>query len=138
MKAKESTMADSSGGSALPPEGDVAWRLRIGRATTIWDWSLGRPGPQILEPLRRPAFGAASKHVPVRTYVRTVGSHLMLESGLEQDLVRVLDRDPDVTWIVPQPLQLEWGAGRSRRQPRRAESDDGFDARPADFDGGDG
>ncbi|HWJ65126.1 MAG TPA: TnsA-like heteromeric transposase endonuclease subunit [Nocardioides sp.] len=47
--------------------------------------------------------------------MRTVGSHLMLESGLEHDLVRVLDRDPDVTWIVPQPLQLEWGAGRNRK-----------------------
>jgi hypothetical protein len=65
--------------------------------------------------LRRPASGAASKHVPVRAYAQTVGGHLMLESGLEHDLVRVLDREPDVTWIVPQPLQLEWGVGRRRK-----------------------
>lgn len=108
-------MADSSGGSALPSDVGVAWRLRIGGSTTIWDWSLGRPELRTLEPLRRPASGAASKHVPVRAYSQTVRTHLMLESGLEHDLVRVLDHDADVTWIVPQPLQLEWGIGRSRK-----------------------
>jgi hypothetical protein len=47
-----------------------------------------------------------------------VGNHLMLESGLEHDLVRVLDRDPEVLWLVPQPLLMEWGAGnRSRHVP---------------------
>lgn len=108
-------MADSSGGSALPSDVGVVWRLRIGGSTTVWDWSLGRPSPRVFEPLRRPASGAASKHVPVRAYAQTVGEHLMLESGLEHDLVRVLDRDPDVTWIVPQPLQLEWGDGQRRK-----------------------
>lgn len=108
-------MTDSSGGSALPSDVGVVWRVRIGGSTTAWDWSLGRPDPRTLDAVRRPASGAASKHVPVRAYAQTVGEHLMLESGLEHDLVRVLDREPDVTWIVPQPLQLEWGVGQNRK-----------------------
>ena len=108
-------MDDSSGGSALPSGAEVVWRFKIGGATAIWDWSQGAPDLSSLDPIRRPASGASSKHIPVRAYARTVRAHLLLESGLEHDLVRVLDRDPNVTWIVPQPVQLEWGAGRTRR-----------------------
>jgi hypothetical protein len=33
---------------------------------------------------------------------------LHLESGLEHDLVRKLDRDPDVALLIAQPFRLEW------------------------------
>ncbi|MGK2879245.1 MAG: TnsA-like heteromeric transposase endonuclease subunit [Mycobacterium sp.] len=66
--------------------------------------------------MRRPASGALSRHIPVRAFSMTTGEHLDLESGLEHDLVRMVDRDPAVTWIVSQPCLLEWGRGRAVRR----------------------
>jgi len=36
----------------------------------------------------------------------TAGSVLHLESGLEADLVRALDRQDNIVWMVPQPVDL--------------------------------
>lgn len=107
-------MTDSSRGTALASGPQVAWRFKVGGSPTTWDWTQV-PDPNLLEPIRRPASGAASKHIPVRAHSHTVGAHLALESGLEHDLLRVLDRDPDVVWLVPQPFELEWGIGKRRR-----------------------
>lgn len=100
--------------SAPDPE-DVSWSVRIADGVITWDWSSGRPDPRQLLPVRRPTSGALSKHVPVRAFTATTGSHLRLESGLEHDLVRMVDRDAAVTWIVSQPCLLKWGSGRSTR-----------------------
>ena len=36
----------------------------------------------------------------------TTGSHLVVESGLEHDLLRELDRRREVTWLVTQPMRI--------------------------------
>lgn len=38
----------------------------------------------------------------------TNDDHVWLESGLEHDLLRKCDRDPDVEWVVSQPFRLSW------------------------------
>jgi hypothetical protein len=38
----------------------------------------------------------------------TNDDHVWLESGLEHDLLRKCDRDPDVEWLVSQPFRLSW------------------------------
>lgn len=104
-------MPDSSGHPLLelvPDVDDVAWTFLSRGASLAWDWRAGPPDVGSLAPVRRPLSGAASKHIPVRAFSTTTGSHLTLESGLEHDLFRVLDRDPDVRWLVPQPLRLSW------------------------------
>lgn len=45
----------------------------------------------------------------------TTGSQLGLESGLEHDLVRKLDRLPDVVWMVAQPTVITWTGDRGDR-----------------------
>lgn len=44
--------------------------------------------------------------MPTFAYSVTVAAHLRLESGLEHDLVRELDRRRDVTWLVAQPARI--------------------------------
>ncbi len=47
----------------------------------------------------------------------TTGSVLLVESGLEYELVLDLDRDPTVVWLVPQPFRLRYlESGVSRRR----------------------
>lgn len=46
----------------------------------------------------------------VTAYSMTNGGHVALESGLEHDLVRWLDRDPNVLRIVAQPAELSWNS----------------------------
>ena len=101
---------------SVPDVNEVSWSVRAAAGSIVWDWSSGGPDPRELLPVRRPTSGALSKHVPVRAFTATTGSHLRLESGLEHDLVRMVDRDPAVTWIVSQPCLLEWGSGRSTRR----------------------
>lgn len=99
----------------LAPEPDaIAWSFRPSGRTTVWDWTAGDPNPRELDPVRRPVSGALSRHIPVRAFSLTTGAHLRLESGLEHDLLRQLDRDTGVTWLVPQPCRLAWPG------PRRA------------------
>lgn len=95
---------------------DVSWSVRTADGTITWNWSSGGPDPRQLLQVRRPTSGALSKHVPVRAFSTTTGNHLLLESGLEHDLVRMVDRDAAVTWIVSQPCVMEWGSARSNRR----------------------
>lgn len=75
-----------------------------------------------------------SRHAPVRMMSQTTGSWLLLESGLEYELARQLDRDPDVTWLVAQPFQLRFKGGPQHTPDLLAEHVDGrvvvWDARP--------
>lgn len=99
-----------------PDPSTVTWTFQSEGRRTKWGWAEGPQEIKTLEPVRRPQSGSRSKHVPVRAFSTTVGDHIELESGLEHDLVRVLDRDPGVVWIVAQPVKLSW-----RHSGRRAE-----------------
>lgn len=88
---------------------DVVWRLAIDAPGELAEWdvgSLGAPEPHDLFPARAPSSGDFSRHIPVTAHSVTTGSHLELESNLEHELLRVLERSNDVAWIVPQPLEL--------------------------------
>ncbi|WP_300599064.1 TnsA-like heteromeric transposase endonuclease subunit [uncultured Nocardioides sp.] len=115
MKARESSLPDSTGDLSLPAGlgGAVRWTFRLGASALEWDWSDGPPSLRELSPVRIPASGARSRHVPVRAFSTTTQQHVVLESGLEHDLLRVLDRDPRTAWITTQPCRIEWlDAGR--------------------------
>lgn len=81
-----------------------------------WDWpSLGAPDPTELFPVRHPASGDFSRHIPRTGYSVTIGEILKLESGLEHDLVKWLDLRRDVTWLVAQPVLLHFPLQERRR-----------------------
>lgn len=94
---------------------EVAWTFRLDGLPTCWDWTDGDPTPESLMPVRRPTSGAASRHIPVRAFSTTTKNYVELESGLEHDLVRQLDRDRSVTWLVSQPLTLSWTADARKK-----------------------
>jgi len=99
-----------------------------------WDWQKGEPRVQSLAPARRTRADALSRHAPVNMWSLTTGTPLLLDSGLEYELARELDRDRDVTWIVAQPVLLTFADG-SRHVPDllSAHADGGvtiWDARP--------
>lgn len=121
MTATEST--SNVRALSSPPAGRVTWLVALDGRRRTWDWNTTSMDPRALSPVRRPRSGAASRHIPVRAYSVTTGCFLELESGLEHDLVRVLDRDPDVTFMVAQPFQLDWSAG-GRRSGRRRHTPD--------------
>jgi hypothetical protein len=104
--------------SSVPEPTDITWSFRLDGRRTDWDWRGGSPDPEQLQSYRRPASGAASRHVPVRAFSHTVDSYIELESGLEHDLLRVLDRKRSVAWIVSQPFTLSW-TEPGRRATRR-------------------
>lgn len=92
-----------------PQETEVSWSFRVTSAgPTVWDWSNGDPDIDALLPFRSPQSGAASRHVPVRGYSLMAKDHLCLESGLEHDLLRFIERLPGLAAVVPQPAQLRW------------------------------
>lgn len=102
---------------SVPDLRDVVWTFRIDGRRAEWDWGQGAPEVTRVQPVRRPRSGAASRHVPVRAFCVSVGDYLELESGLEHDLLRLLDRDSTIAWLGAQPFELEWAAtGRGRRR----------------------
>ena len=118
---------------------ETEWLFDVGAGLSPWS-AAHLPELSRLQRTRTPRVKARSTHIPVYAYSVTTGTHLHLESGLEHDLVRELDRRPDVTWLVAQPCRLRLPA---RRRGRRVEHtpdllslhDDGtvrlWDARPA-------
>ncbi|MGW9467376.1 TnsA-like heteromeric transposase endonuclease subunit [Cellulosimicrobium funkei] len=101
-----------------------------------WDWAKGAPRVPSLAPARRAAADALSRHAPVHMSCRTTGGFLVLESGLEHELARELDRDPDVMWIAAQPVLITFTNGSRHVPDLAAEHVDGrvvvWDARPAE------
>ena len=88
----------------------VTWFFCVqGTAAVGWDWQrLGPPPVEQLAPVRMPRSSASNRHIPVTAYSMTNGGVVHLESGLEHDLVRRLDRDPGIVGMVSQPLHLSW------------------------------
>lgn len=89
--------------------GGAAWRVSYrGEPLQEWQWHSGDPDPRELAPVRGVKSGALSRHIPVQARVSTTDSTHSLESGLELELVTLLDFDPDIYWIVVQPVELRW------------------------------
>lgn len=88
----------------------VRWTFRVGaEPPRVWSWrDRGAPPLDQLAPVRQPQSSEHNRHVPVTAYTMTNGDFVSLESGLEHDLVRRLDRDQTVLRIVAQPLTLSW------------------------------
>jgi len=84
----------------------TVWRFRVDDEEVDWDWSTGPPPVRRLSSIRRPQSTAASRHVPVEAHSVTTGSTIRLESGLEHDLLRALDRQRDEVWFAAQPARL--------------------------------
>ena len=123
----------------LCPDMDTEWLFDVGADLAVWP-GVERPDVTRLQRTRTPKVKAKSGHVPVYAYSVTTGTHLHLESGLEHDLVRELDRRVDVTWLVAQPCRLRLPAKRRGRRLEHtpdllSRHDDGtvriWDVRPA-------
>lgn len=99
----------------LTPDVEVEWLFDVGADIAVWPWS-ERPDVTRLRRTRTPRVKARSGHIPVYAFTVTTGTHLHLESGLEHDLVRELDRRSDVTWLVAQPCRLRLPAKRRGRR----------------------
>lgn len=94
---------------AEPEPSDVVWLFKVdGGATVRWDWSNGCPPLRQLLPHRSPKARAFAKNAPALVFSYTVADHLLVESGLERELVEELDGDPGVSWLVAQPLELHF------------------------------
>lgn len=92
----------------------------------MWNWKTGGP-PDLgrVVPIRRPRSSERQRHIPVSAYSVTMRDHLELESGLEHDLLRSLDRLPEVVALVPQPCQLaSTGSTKVRNTPDLLSLDD--------------
>ena len=122
----------------LAPDLEVEWLFDVGADLVVWPWG-ERPDVTQLRRTRTPKVRARSGHIPVYAYCVTTGTHLRLESGLEHDLVRELDRRRDVSWLVAQPCLLRLPAKRRGRRLEHTPDllvrhDDGtirlWDARP--------
>lgn len=94
-------------GAALAPESVVpVFVFRLAGERVEWDWRDGPPPWRDLETVRSVKVRALSRHIPGSPYCWTTGSHVWVESGLEMDLVRELDRRPEVVWLVSQPCRV--------------------------------
>lgn len=96
---------------------DAVWTFSVDGARVTWDWRDGQPPVDRLSPMRTPRSGTRSRHVPATAYSTTTRGWLQLESGLEHDLVRVLDRRRDVGWIAAQPVELAFAPEPGKHLP---------------------
>lgn len=115
----------------------ATWKIRQhGGGHYLWDWSFGAPPLRDLVSVRRPAADAMSRHAPVQMRSATTDGLVVLESGLEYELARSLDRDPSVTWLVAQPVIITFDDGAAHIPDLLAEHRDGrvvvWDVRPGE------
>lgn len=91
------------------------WSFDLGGGVVPW---VGAAPPDVrtLRRVRGIRSRSGASHVPTWAYSSTVEAHLQLESGLEHDLLRDLDRDPAVSWLVSQPARLSVHRG-GRKNP---------------------
>lgn len=109
-------MGQSRDAACPRPARVVSWTFRFDAGPQVWDWTTGPPDLRGLRSIRTPRSTEKSRHIPVQAHSDTLDGPIHLESGLEHDLVRELDRDPDVEWMVSQPVRLglRTASGRSR------------------------
>ena len=90
------------------PAGKVVdWTFRMKETgPTLWDWTLGPPDVYEVLPIRTSRSTEKSRHIPVQAHCFVTGTMLKLESGLEYDLLLMLEREPGSVWMVPQPVRL--------------------------------
>jgi hypothetical protein len=89
----------------------VQWLFKMADTDTAVEWCWrdhGEPTVEELLPVRRPKSSNRNKHIPVTAFSFTNRSHVLLETGLEHDLLRRVDRDPQVIRVVAQPCELNW------------------------------
>lgn len=93
----------------------LTWEFSIaGEPPEQWSWSeRGTPPLDQLGPVRRPRSSEHHRHVPVTAYSITNGGFVHLESGLEHDLFRRLERDSTAVRIVAQPFELSWNGSET-------------------------
>lgn len=77
----------------------------------VWDWSAGPVPVRELASTRDVLARATAPNVAALAFSTIVGAHLPMESGLEHDLLRDLDRVPEITWLVAQPVHLKFANG---------------------------
>lgn len=99
------------------PVGQVVdWTFRLGpEPPRRWDWSAGAPDVRVLAPIRTPRSTEKSRHIPVQAHCFLTQTMLTLESGLEYDLLLMVERDPEAVWVVPQPARLHITIPNGRR-----------------------
>ncbi len=123
------------------PVGRVTtWTFRFAEGPTAWDWADGPPDPRLLVSIRTPKSTEKSRHIPVQAWSVTLGGPIRVESGVEHDLVRELDRDQDIVWMVSQPVRLRLVTANGRPRVHtpdlltvdRAEEVTIWDVRPAE------
>ncbi|MFI5506169.1 TnsA-like heteromeric transposase endonuclease subunit [Mycobacterium sp. NPDC051804] len=96
----------------------LTWTFRLQGTEIVWMWQRSSSPPvHSLEPMRRIVSSTFSRHIPVTAHSMTNGASVHLESGLEHDLFRRLDRDPRVAWMVSQPFRLAWRGLPGRHTP---------------------
>lgn len=94
---------------------DPEWSFAVGgQVVSGWDWGAGPPDVRQLGSVRKVRSSTYSRNVPVHAFSMTIGDDLTLESGLEHQLMMMLDRDRDVAWLVA----LAQGLGSGRLGPR--------------------
>lgn len=99
---------------------EVEWLVKMAGNDhlELWDWRAGPPMIEQMCPVRQPKSSVRNRHVVVWVYSQTTRSRHLLESGLEHDLLRKLDRDPDVVDILAQPVELvQRGVGGFKHIP---------------------
>ena len=89
---------------------ELIWTFRVaGMLLPAWRWDAqGSPPLEQLQPVRVPHSSNRHRHIPVTAYSMVNRDFVQLESGLEHDLLRGVDRDPTVLGIVAQPFRLSW------------------------------
>lgn len=99
------------------PVGQVTdWTFRLSpEPPQRWNWSGGAPDVRMLEPIRTPRSTEKSRHIPVQAHCFVTQTMLTLESGLEYDLLLMVERDPEAAWVVPQPARLAITMPNGRR-----------------------
>lgn len=100
-------MPDSSGAS-FGERLSARWLFHLDGELVEWEWPLTLD-PRLLGSVREiKRSRSRQSHTPRWAYSTTMGRHLRLESSLEHDLMRDLDRRSDVAVLVSQPARLEW------------------------------
>lgn len=124
---RSSAVADTTAADLMaPPLQSVRWMFkRSDDEQAEWSWDeRGAPPLEELRPVREPRSSENNRHIPVTAYSVTMGDHICLESGLEHDLLRRVDRDPAVRLIVAQPLRLSWPGTKPGSRSRKSHTPD--------------